>query len=184
MAPGLASLPDWNLNWFVHLFSKVPSSCSAPAAAVCHLNNKCRWFPDLVRGAGLWCILILPHSALYRGPSFIWIKEVEFKTSQCFTGIQIASIYCTEWWNGQRLRPSPLQRSATSHKTKKRFKKIHPWPLKTPHILHVIHHVEAGMGIPQHPPRRDIQLTSHPAAGTETWGLCSTEENIVNIKAK
>lgn len=65
------------------------------------LNNKCWWFPDLVRVAGLWCILILPHGTLYQGPSFIWIKEVEFKNSHCFTWIQIASIYCTEWWNGQ-----------------------------------------------------------------------------------
>lgn len=133
MAWGFVSLPDWNLNWFVHLFLRVPSPCSTPAAAVCHLNNKCWWFPDLVRGAGLWCILILPHSALYRGPSFIWIKEVEFKNSQCFTWIQIASIYCTEWWNGPQLCPSPPQRSTTSHKSKKR---IHPWPLRTPHIQH------------------------------------------------
>lgn len=87
--------------------SRVPSGCSTPAAAVCHLNNKCWWFSDLVRGAGLWCILILLHSALYQGPSFIWIKEVEFKNSHCFTWIQIASIYCNEWWRGQRLRPSP-----------------------------------------------------------------------------
>lgn len=99
MAQGLVSLPDWNLNWFVHLFLCVPSRRCAPAAAVCHLNNKCRWFPDLVRGAGLWCILILRHGALFQGPSFIWIKEVEFKNSQCFAWIQIASIYCAELWN-------------------------------------------------------------------------------------
>lgn len=117
MARGLVSLPDWNLNWFVHLFFCVPAPCSTPAAAVCHLNNKCRWSPDLVRGAGLWCILILLHSALYQGPSFIRIKEVEFKNSQCFTWIQIASIYCIEWWNGRQLCPSP---PTTSHKSKKK----------------------------------------------------------------
>lgn len=133
MARGLVSVLDWNLNWFVHLFFRVPSPYFTLAAAVCHLNNKCRWFPDLVRGAGFWCILILPHSALYQGPSFIWIKEVEFKKSQCFAWIQIASIYCTEWWSGRQFCPSPPQRWTTSHKSKKR---IHPWPLKTPHIQH------------------------------------------------
>lgn len=90
---------DWNLNWFVHLpfYSFSPSL----AAAVCHLNNKCRWFPDLVRGSGLWCILILPHRTPFQGPSLIWIKEVEFENSQCFTWIQIASIYCSELWNSR-----------------------------------------------------------------------------------
>lgn len=69
------------------------------AAAVCHLNNKCRRSPDLLRGLGLWCILILPHGTPFQGPSLIWIKEVEFENSQCFTWIQIASIYCSELWN-------------------------------------------------------------------------------------
>lgn len=86
---------------------KSPLPASPPWCAVCHLNNKCAQFSDLVRGAGLWCILILPHTALYQSPSFIWIKEVEFKNSHCCTGIQIASIYCTEWWNGQPFCPSP-----------------------------------------------------------------------------
>lgn len=119
-AGGLVSLPDWNPNWFVHLFLCSVAPLRAPVS-VCHLNNKCWWSPDLLRGAGLWCILISLHSALYQTPSFIWIKEVEFKNSQCFTWIQIASIYCTEWWNGRRLCPSPLQRSTTSHKSKKGF---------------------------------------------------------------
>lgn len=88
-------------------FPKSPLPVSLLWCAVCHLNNKCTQFSDLVRGAGLWCILILPHSALYQSPSFIWIKEVEFKNSHCCTGIQIASIYCTEWWNGQPFCPSP-----------------------------------------------------------------------------
>lgn len=87
---------------------KSPPPSSLLWCAVCHLNNKCTQFSDLARGSGLWCILILPHSALYQSPSFIWIKEVEFKNSHCCTGIQIASIYCTEWWNGQPFCPSPL----------------------------------------------------------------------------
>lgn len=165
MARGLVSLPDWNLNWFVHLFFCVPSQCSTPAAAVCHLNNKCRWFPDLVRGAGLWCILILLHSALYRGPSFIWIKEVEFKNSQCFTWIQIASIYCTEWWNGRQLCPSPPQRWTTSHKSKKR---IHLWPLRTPHIQHA----EQGASL-------SLSTVNRP---TVYWERCVGVGNKTNIK--
>lgn len=92
---------DWNLNWFVHLFFLVLSPRSTTATAVCHLNNKCWGFLDLVRGAALGCILILQHSALFQGPSLIWIKEVEFKNSQCFTWIQIASIYCSELWSSQ-----------------------------------------------------------------------------------
>lgn len=118
---------DCNLNWFVHLL--FPSFSSSLTAAVCHLNNKCRWFPDLVRGSGLWCILILTH----KGPSLIWIKEVEFENSQCFTWIQIASIYCSELWNSHQLCPSPPCRSSASHKSKKR---IHPWPFRSHSTQH------------------------------------------------
>lgn len=173
MAPSLASLPDWNLNWFVHLFSKVPSPCSASAASVCHLNNKCGWFPDLVRGAGPWCILILLHSALYRGPSFIWIKEVEFKNSQCLTGMQTASIYCTEWWNGQRLCPSPPWHSPTSHKTKKDS----PLALKDPSYSPCYSPSRGRDGGSLNiPPRRDNKLPSHLLKLTH-W-VCWAEVNI------
>lgn len=126
MARARVSFQDWNLNWFVHLLFRVPSRCFSPAAAVCHLNNKCRWFPDLVRGAGLWCILILPHSVPRRGPSFIWIKEVEFKNAECFTWTQIASIYCAEWWNRLQFRPSPPWHRSFHHKSKKGFT-FDPW---------------------------------------------------------
>lgn len=105
--PGSCALLHRIEIWIGLSASSPKSPLTLPWCAVCHLNNKCAQFSDLVRGAGLWCILILPHSALYQSPSFIWIKEVEFKNSHCCTEIQIASIYCTEWWNGQPFCPSP-----------------------------------------------------------------------------
>ncbi len=93
-------------------FSERRHPLSAPLlrAAVCHVNNKCTQCGDLPQAAGLWCILILLHVSLYYSPSFIWIKEEEFKNGQCGTmGIQIASIYCAEWWSGCPLCPSPSQ---------------------------------------------------------------------------
>lgn len=101
---------------FATLLSGLKSELVCPASAVrtsslrrvCHVNNKCTQCGDLPWAAGLWCILILLHVSLYYSPSFIWIKEEEFKNGQCGTiGIQIASIYCAEWWSGCPLCPSP-----------------------------------------------------------------------------
>lgn len=86
----------------------VPAVRTSFLRRVCHVNNKCTQSGDLPQAAGLWCILILLRVALYPSPSFIWIKEEEFKNSQCCTiGIQIASIYCAEWWSGCPPCPSP-----------------------------------------------------------------------------
>lgn len=87
-----------------------PLSAPLLRAAVCHVNNKCTQCGDLPRAAGLWCILILLHVSLYYSPSFIWIKEEEFKNGQCGTmGIQIASICWAEWLSSCPLCPSPSQ---------------------------------------------------------------------------
>lgn len=143
---------------------KSPQPALLSWCAVCHLNNKCAQFSDLVRGAGLWCILILPHSALYQSPSFIWIKEVEFKNSHCCTGIQIASIYCTEWWNGQPFCPSP------PHATT-------PLPIK----------LKKASPLPLHPLCRGQAETGYSSLALPTnlqkTGLTSLEKSFKMVKA-